>query len=75
MKNLLMLMASRLLSLDQCSSTGVPQNMKWGSVRVPRFLREIISCFSMLMRHYIIFRSPCCIQTPSRPVLQEVECR
>jgi len=23
-----------------------------GSVRVPRFLGEMISCFSMLMRHY-----------------------
>jgi len=22
----------------------------------------------MLMRHYVIFRSPCCVQTPSRPV-------
>ena len=28
--------------VDQCSSTGFPQNMKRGSVRVPRFLGEMI---------------------------------
>jgi len=35
----------------------VPQNM-WVSVKVPRFLGEIIFCFSVLMRlmrHYEIF--------------------
>jgi len=63
-----------LCLLHQCSSTGVPQNMQWGSlsfkgsVRVPHFLGELISCFGVLMCHYVIFRSPRCIQTPSRPV-------
>jgi len=28
-----------------------------GSVRVPRFLGKIIFSFSMLMSHYVIFRS------------------
>jgi len=32
------------------------------------FFRGNYFCFSMLMRHYEIFRSLCCIQTPSRPV-------
>ena len=37
-------------------------------LRVPRFFREMIFCFSMLMRHYENFRQPCCIQIPSGPV-------
>jgi len=39
-------------------------------VKIPRFLGEIIFCFSTrgFMLHYEIFRSPCRIQTPSRPV-------
>jgi len=51
----------RLLTVDQGSSTGVlknpsvPLNMQRGSVRVPHFLGEMISCFSMLMCHYEIF--------------------
>jgi len=28
-----------------------------GSMRVPRFLGKLISCFSVLMRHCVIFRS------------------
>ena len=52
-------------NLAQYTSTGVPwkpsvpHNIYWGyvsfkgSVRVPRsFLGEMISCFSVLMRHY-----------------------
>jgi len=51
----------------QCSSTGVPwnrivpQNIYWGSMsfkgslRIPCFLGEMISCFSVLMHHYEIF--------------------
>jgi len=39
-----------------------------GSVRVPRYLGEMTSCFSILMHHYEIFRSPCRIQTSCMPV-------
>jgi len=56
------------LLLQQCSSTGIPQNMYWGSVRVPRFLGEMIFasvCWCVIMK---FFRSPCRIQTPNRPV-------
>jgi len=62
-------------TLDQCSSTGVLQNMQWGSVsfkgsvRVPRFWGEMIG----VLLQYIgvimkFFRSPYRIQTISRPV-------
>ena len=49
------------LLLEQCSLTGFPRNMKCRSVsfnvsvRVRRFSGELISCFSMLTRHYEFF--------------------
>jgi len=69
-----------IMILDQCSPAGLPpnprvsQNMQWGSVsfkgsmRVLRFLGEMIFasvCWSVIMK---FFRSPCRIQTPGRPV-------
>ena len=48
-----------------CSEVTWVLRVAWGFLV---FLGEMISCFSMLMRHYENFRSPCCIQIPSRPV-------
>jgi len=66
--------------VEQCSSTGlprnpsVPQKMWWGSlcfkgsVRVPRFLGKWFLASVRWRVTLKFFISPCCIQTPSRPV-------
>ena len=48
-----------------CSEVTWVCRVPWGFLV---FIREIISFFRMLMRHYENFRSPCCFQIPSRPV-------